>query len=401
MVYGLLTDAMMSMHRPFAMMFLERLGGGSIHMTLFNSLPGIVAVVVLFPSSLILTKFKYKKKITSIFILIARIIVLLMAFIPLLPVYMRPMMFVLFISMKNLPESISQMSMQSFIGTIFNGEERAKALSLRGKFANIFILIITLVTGLVLSYLPRDDEQIIYFYQLFFVIAAIIGVFEVIQFRRLKEKPAEAEATEKLEIRKNIKAVFRDKKFMLFAISTLIFYFSFHSGWALSSIYIITELGATEIWLTLNAIASGVASFLFAGWWNRLINKKGNDFALVLACFGMGLNTLFIVLSPNLYFIMVQTFFNGIIGVGIGITLLNGLLAATPDKNRIIYIGIYNTLMNVSLGIAPLVTQVILDERGARFALYTVASMRFVAVGILILALFVVKKKILGKTAKI
>ena len=393
MVYGLLTDAMMTMHRPFAVKFLERLGGESLHITLFNSLPGVVAMLVLFPSSLIITKFTYKKNITSIFILISRFIVLSMAFVPILPAHLRPMMFVVFISLKNFPESVSQMSMQSFMGTIFNGRERAMALSLKSKFGSIFVLAITLFSGLVLSYIPKSDSQIISFYQLFFIIAFLIGLFEVFYFRKLKEKPVE-EKQEQIQILKSIKEVFKDKRFLLFALSTLIFYFTFHSGWAISSIYVIKELGATEIWLTMIAIASGVASFFSASLWNKFINKKGNDIALVVACFAMALNTLFIVLSPNLYFILFQSFFNGIAGVGITVTLLNGLLAATPDKNRIIYIGIYNTIMNISLGIAPLLTQMILDKRGVSFALFTVSGMRFVSTGIVIFILFVVKKRI-------
>ena len=385
-IYGLLYDAVLNLYKPFATKYLERLGGTNLHITLYNSLPGLVAVVVLLPCLFILSRFKKKKKITAVFILIGRLMILAMAFIPIFEPRLRPMIFVAIIALLNFPEAISQSSMQSILGNMFGGKHRALALSTRNQFGNFFIMLVTLISGLVLSFIPQTEAQRMFCYQVFFVLAFLAGIVEIYYFLKMDEKnnseyvPVEDSAAKPSDL----VGIFKDKKFMVFAACSILFYISYHGGWAISSIYIIKVLGADEIWMAIFAVVAGLMSFFFAKWWSRFISRKGNEKALVLACYLMGINTLLVATSPNLYFLIIQSAVNGFGVIGLNVTLLNGLIMSTPDKNRLLYIGVYNTLVNLSLGISPIVIQIFMDATSVQSALFLVAFLRLVISSILL-----------------
>jgi len=397
-IYGLLYDAVLNLYKPFATKYLERLGGTNLHITLYNSLPGAIAVIVLLPCLFILSRFKKKKKITAAFILIGRLLILAMAFIPMFEPELRPVIFVGIIALLNFPEAVSQSSMQSILGDMFSGKHRALALSTRNQFGNFFIMLVTLISGLIISFIPQTEAQRMFCYQIFFVMAFLVGLAEIRQFLKMDEKNNVEYVHVEHSAAKpsDLAGIFKDKKFMLFAGCSILFYISYHGGWAISSIYVIKNLGANEIWMAVTAVVSGLVSFFSATWWNRYISKKGNEKALSLACYIMGINSLFIALSPNLYFLLIQSMFNGFGVIGLNVTLLNGLIMNTPDKNRLLYIGVYNTFVNLSLGISPIVIQLFMDATSVRAALFLVGSLRIVFATVL-LYVFVLRLKNMKK----
>jgi len=379
---GLLFDVYMNLHRPFAVKFLNRLGGGEFHVTLLNSLPGLIALFVLIPGSLFINRYQRKKGVIGVFIAISRIFVLLLACVPFLPPGIRPLMFVILLSTMNFPDSISQTGYQGFLGDIFDGFNRSRAITLRNKFGQIVAPLIAIITGLIITLVPRGSEaqmnsQAITIYQIFFVAAFGVAIFEILVFRRFKERD-DIEATKKVSLRA-IPATLKDKRFVSYMVPTIFFYFMFHSGFPLFGILQVIELQATELHLAINVAYSGLCGFIGAGVWSKLLQKKGNDYVCFVSALGLAFGMILSAFAPNMYvFIAVQTV-SGFSGVGIVITLLNGLLAATPEKNRVIYISVYNTFINISLGLSPFFAYAILNATSIRPAMVIIGSLRVVA----------------------
>ena len=97
-----------SLFGPFTVKFLERLGGTAFHISLYNSLPGLVGLAVGLPGALWIAgnQNKHLKTLTAEFTLISRLLVL-----PLIPLVWlspkwAPMLCVLLIALKNIPEAI-------------------------------------------------------------------------------------------------------------------------------------------------------------------------------------------------------------------------------------------------------------------------------------------------------
>jgi predicted MFS family arabinose efflux permease len=225
-----------------------------------------------------------------------------------------------------------------------------------------------------------------------------VGMFEVCVFRRFREieKQGQTEdgATEAKRVRsaaslRAIPETLKNKRFVGYMIPTIFFYFMFHSGWPLFGILQVIVLEANELHMAINVAISGVCGFIGAGFWSRLINKKGNDLACFYSAIGLAAGMLLTSIAPNIYVYIAIQSIAGFSGVGIVITLLNGLLAATPDKNRVIYISVYNTFINISLGLSPFFAYAILDAVGIRPAMAIIGGGRIVAAG----ALFVIYLK--------
>ena len=396
-IYGLLYDAVINIYKPFSMKFLTRLGGDEAYLSLLNSLPGITAALALLPGAVFLSRYTNTRRVTSVIFLTSRSVLLVLAAVPFFPEHIRPALFIGLMSVMNLPDALSQSSVQASLGSFVpDGKIRAAAISLRIKYGNVLIPAVILLTGAVIRIFPKNEPQVLAFYQFFFVAAFVVGLFEIRTYRRFTEESAPhgrsmPHGRDRPDIR-TVKAVFNNKRFMSYFFTTIVFYVTWHAGWALSSIYQIQNLGADEAWIALFNVTSGVASYVSANFWNKRIVKDGNDKTLVLAVLCVALNMFTVVSSPNLYILNMAMLFNGFAVIGISTVLLNSLIAATPDNDRMVYIGVYNTFVNISLGVAPLITLYVINRAGVAAALYTVGTARLL-VGLWLLVRLLIKTK--------
>lgn len=390
-MYGLLFDVVNNLWRPFSVKFLERLGGGTFEIALLSALPGLVAALILLPGAFLFRRFTNKKRATAAFIMISRTMLLFIAFLPVFPAQMKPLLFVVLVAIMNFPDSLSQTSLQSLLGSIFNGTMRGQAIALRTKFGQAIIPIVTIFTGLAITFIPSNEAQRMIMYQFFFIGAFILGMVEVFVFNKLQiasapvmdledflktgGKPSEPVKHEQM----NLINIIQDKKFKAFCIPALIFAFTWQAGWPLFSIHQVITLGATEFWLAIFAIASGISIILSGRFWQSLLRRHGNNHTFIVAVVLLAINCFIWPLVPNVHIMVIASAITGFSAIGINTAMLNGLLEATPDTNRMTYIAFYNTLLNVSLFLAPFFAHFLLTLIGNRNALFVVGIMRGVA----------------------
>jgi len=384
-MYGLMFDMVNNLWRPFSVRFLERLGGTEFEISLLSALPGLVAAIVLLPGAILFRKFTNKKRATAAFILISRAALLAIAFVPMLPAHLRPMLFVVFVAIMNCPDALSQTSLQSFLGTVFHGNTRGQAIALRTKFGQAIIPVVTITAGLAITFIPNTDEQRMFLYQIFFILAFLLGIVEVFIFNRLKvpDYASEAEIADKDEKSHNwedIKNIFKDKRFRAFFIPAICFAFTWQAGWPLVSIFQVMTLQASELWFAVFALTSGLAAFFAGAFWQRLLRKHGNNTTFVVSAALLAGNMFTFPLIANVYVMAFVMMFFGFSAVGINTALLNGALEATPDENRMMYLAFYNTMMNISLFVAPFFAVLLLTWFGNMNALLIIGGLRIVAV---------------------
>jgi hypothetical protein len=297
---GVLLTIVLELYKTFATKFIFRLGGNESHVALYNALPGFVAVLATIPGLFLISKIKNKKASISKAFYFSRMFLLLFAIVPFLPAQIRPLTFVILISLMNFPESVSVTSLQSYVGDIFTEDTIPLAITTRSKYSTIAQIIFSFIIGQTLGLISifSSEKSVIIVYQLFFVLAFIIGLVEINTFKKLKE------INETIQEKINIKEVFNEikntKPFINFLICSVIFHFGWQMGWPMFSIYQIKYLGANEAWLTLINIASAIVMIFSYGYWRKVIHKKGNAFAMAFATLGMALTPLLYVWSKNL-----------------------------------------------------------------------------------------------------
>ncbi len=374
-VNGILFTLVTNLYKPFAQKFIYRLGGGETHVSLYNSLPGLIALFAIIPGILYMCKAISKKKVLSSIFLLSRFIILLYAFVPFLPLEIQPITFVIITALMSLPESVSTTALQSFTADVFNENQRAKAITSKNKYTTFASFISLIILAQILKLFGTTNDKAVMTYQIFFVLAFVVGLFEIYTFNKLKETSIYEENS--INFKQSIKDVFSNKAFLGFLACSLLFHFGWQMGWSLFSIYQIDNLKADETWITILSVSSGIVMFLSFNFWSRFITKKGNSIAATFATMGMAATPVLYVLSRNLYVLTGSGLIMGFFTAGTTTVILNYLLEVSPQKNRIMYVAVHATLTNVTLFIAPLVSDVILKESNIYIALLVCALFRF------------------------
>ncbi|MGB7606303.1 MAG: MFS transporter [Lutisporaceae bacterium] len=375
-VNGILFTLVTNLYKPFAQKFLYRLGGGETHVSLYNSLPGLIALFAIIPGILYMCKAVSKKKVLSNIFLLSRFIILLYAFVPFLPLALQPITFVIITALMSFPESVSTTALQSFTADVFDENKRAKAITSKNKYTTFASFISLILLAQILKLFGTTNEKAVIAYQIFFVLAFVVGLFEIFTLNKLKETSINEESC--INFKQSIKEVFSNKAYLGFLACSLLFHFGWQMGWSLFSIYQIDNLKADETWITILSVTSGVVMFLSFNFWSRLITKKGNSLAATFATMGMAATPILYVMSRNLYVLTLSGLIMGFFTAGTFTVLLNFLLEVSPQKNRIMYVAVHATLTNVTLFIGPLVSDVVLKASNIYIALLVCALFRLI-----------------------
>jgi len=213
-------------------------------------------------------------------------------------------------------------------------------------------------------------------YQLFFGLSFLLGILEWYIFNRFKVE--DVPKVDLSPIKDAWRSIFANKAFMSFTGCSLAFHFGWQMAWPLFSIYMIKNLGADEMWISINSIAGAVAMYFCYPFWSRLISRKGNDYAIAIATLGMAMTPILFALSPNLYILTAIGAITGFFTSGTMTALLNGLLEVTPEKERLLAIAFYSTLTNLSLAVSPFVGNYFLSHYSIFVALFISAGFRAV-----------------------
>ena len=193
-------------------------------------------------------------------------------------------------------------------------------------------------------------------------------------FRKLDYIPSES--IEPIKFKGSFKTVFKNKRYTKFVLSSTIFHFGWQMGWPLFSIYTIKTLGADEFWLSIITVGSALVMLFSLRIWPRLIERYGNEKIAYICTFGMAITPLLYILSKNLIVLSIFSSLSGVFTSGTITVLFSDMLEVIPSKNRIIYVGYYNVLTNITLAISPLVGHYFYDKMGIVIALLVAMSFR-------------------------
>ena len=377
---------------PYFAKFAERLGANAYQIASLNSLPAFFSLFALIPGAIFLDVLGNKQKNTTLLMLFHKFFYLLIAIVPFITKVSQPWLFIVLIALMNLPGSIYTIGYQSCIGDIFTPTERGKAMSLRNKYSDLFRLLITFSSGVMLS-IPQKSQDIIWMYQFFFLISFIVGLVEVYTFTQFSDgsvfslfkfnkRNSLVRKNKLIDVKKTLidstTFMMTNKNFKKFMLASLLFQFGWQMGWPLFNIYTITKLGANEAWLSAISIAGGLASILTATHWARFADRYGYTLTAFIATFGMSITPFLYVLSESLFMLVLFNLLIGFSITGTVLVLFNLLLETTPTQNRTTIIAIYNTIIALSATITPLLAVWIMDATSLNMSLIITGIFRFI-----------------------
>lgn len=379
-INGILAVIATNLVNPYYSKFAERLGATDYQIAYLTSLPHFISILAFIPGAILIESLNNKQKTTGSIMLLQKVFFLFIALIPFLNVD-QASLFVLMIGLMNLPGAIGNMGYQAAMGDVFSAKERGTAMGLRNRYSSIVGIVITFISGKLLTSMPKTNEDTIMLYQIFFIFAFLVSIAEVIYFFKFKgfEVQNKNKSTYLEDLKQVLKEIPKNKKFLLFMFASLFFHIGWVGAQPLFNIYTIKMLHANESWLSAISIASGLSSILAYTRWASFADKKGNNVALSLAIIGMGITPLLYALSKHIFMLVL---FNVLIGISVAGTVLlifNILLEVTPDENRTIYIAIYNTLIAIVSGISPVLGVKLMNMTNITIALIATAIIRLIS----------------------
>lgn len=374
---GIFYTIVTNLYKPYGQKFIFRLGGGESYVSLFNALPGLVAVLALLPGVYFISKSKHKVKLISILFLIGRLFIVSFAVVPFLPVSLQPLAFVVLSALMFFPESIATNALQSLSADYFPEDRRAHAIANRNKWSTFFSTFTLLILGQTMRVFGTTNANAIKIYQIFFLSAFILGIYEIQSYRKLKEVE-EAHPLAPDGMIQSVKDVFKNKPFVIFLVCSMLFHFGWQMGWPLFGIYQIKYLGADEMWLTILGVTSQLAMVASFNFWQNQISKNGIKLTIAVATLGMAMTPIIFMLSPNLYVLNVVGIVTGFFTSGCVTSILCATIDASPDKDRMVYMNVHATLTSVTLFISPLIGDFFLGHLGIKTALIITAVFRLI-----------------------
>lgn len=360
---GIAYTVVYNLYYPFIQMFAKRMGAQDVHIALLNSIPPLVALFVLIPFSILIEKINKKKKTTSYLILFTSIFYASIAFIPFLPDRLKVIVFVIFIGLMNWPGSLYLTTWQSFFADTFSGAEANRVYSLRSKYGAFFGLLTVLLTGLVLTELPKSEADRLLVYQFFYGACFLISLLQIYFLSRVNEHSnvEDAQGNEKkpqqlLSFGKaDIAEILKNKGFVTLCGCAFLFHVTWQMGWPLFFIYNVDIAGFNEFQLGIVSVAAGLVQFMTYSMWNRVIDKKGSRFVILIGAFTLAVNPLFYTKAFGFYYVVAVNILIGIGATGFTLSLFSSLLETLPETKKTIYISVFNTLINISGFISPLI----------------------------------------------
>lgn len=384
---GIIGAIILNLTNPFFSMFAKRMGAGDYHIGLLSSLPALVGILALIPGALIVDRQKDKKKIVGYLILFYGLMYSLGALTPYLGQF-RVIVYIVVIALLNWPYSVYNISWQSFFSDVFTPGSRNLAYTKRGKYAMLFGMITFLMGGLILSYIPQTDWERIIVYQIFFIASFGLSIvqkcflFNVdgysIPEKRITSKPGEA-------LSLSFKFLVHSKQFRSFVIISFLFHISWQMSWPLFFIYQVDYLHANEAWISYINVANGLAGVLTFSFWNRMIDRKGGRFVVIIGALGLAINPFLTVMSKSLIMLLLVNILTGLLFPAFQLAIFDNLLEVVPRENKTLNIALYTTLTSVSNFIAPLIGVAIYKHTSIVFAMVLDGCLRLFASGLFLL----------------
>lgn len=387
---GILQALSINLVMPFASLYTKRLNGTDNDIALLNAYPSIFAILSVFLGTYLFRKYKNKKKVTALFFGFSRSFFLLFVFIPFLPPLIQASLFVLLYGAMSFPNSIANMGWQSYLADLFPEKWRGRAFSKRSTLSTLSALVVTLITGNLLYFIPKSDAERIKLYQVFFIIAFILAVFEIFSLikHKLDKNNRQVETITEfqneslsLQLKNIFKLVLKNRIFLDYCICVVLFHFAWQMGWPLFFSYEFDVLHSNESWSSIIATVSCIAQAATFPVWQKLSEKKGNAFAIFIAIFLMGVTPFLYLLSTNIIHVVLFNTITGSAVAGTTLLLLSNLYEAAPNKDRTLYIAVYTVLTNITLMFAPILGMKLKGLTNIYTALLVVGVLRLLSSG--------------------
>jgi hypothetical protein len=147
-------------------------------------------------------------------------------------------------------------------------------------------------------------------------------------------------------------------------------------AWPIFTRYQVTDLGATNTWLSYISVAQSLSMIAVFPWWARMAEKRGNHLMLGLAAINLATAPGLTAAAANIKLQVLLNLWTGIGVAGVSLLVLNRQLEVSPAEGRPVFLAVHSALVAVSAAIAPIAGAFLMDSMPTRWALMLCTGFR-------------------------
>lgn len=339
--------------------FAIRLGAPNTLIGLISSLPALVTVLFMYPSSQVVNSWSNKIEINKWTFLFTRLFYLPLAFVPYFP--QPALMILIIVTLLAIPATSANIAFNVMFIELTPSYLRSTILSNR----NMILMFIQTLTSTLVGYLLDKTKFPVNFQIVMFLgfLASMASLYLLSLLKPIKKLPLDRKATINWKlifssIGTQFKDIFTilkdDRSFRNFQLATFIFHLGLYIPMPLFGIRMVRELHFTNFIIGLTSTSSGLAMALSYPFWNRQGRRLGIRSALFWSNFGIAIYPFIFSLFRSHYEIIALSAIGGFFSAGFSIFTYMALLLFLPDSKRAEYIAINGIIANISLSIGPI-----------------------------------------------
>ncbi len=342
---------------PYLGLFALALGATPSQIGMLNAFPALLGNILQIPYGILAERLGKRRLLVIIGSFWLRISWLFLAFLPLfMPAPLRVPAIIVLATLRITVGSLGTPAWTSIQAQMIPHGIRGKYYANRNVILNIAGLATTVIAGRILG------VSFPFNYQTLFIIAAILGLTSTALFTRIpiaeavpKGRAAKAKISLKQRIARFRELLRSDRNFAVYCGTSLVWNLGVSVAGPLVSIYFIRELYGPEGFWAVVTGASILGGILCQRYWGRLADRFGQKNVMSVAGLGAVAIPFLWFSAPHYSLAVLVNFWAGFSWGGYNLAAFNLILEITPDENRSMYVGAYNTLMGIATFAGPLV----------------------------------------------
>jgi len=346
---GLFSAASDKIILTYLTVYLLALGASSQQIGLLSSLSNLAAALLLLPAAMLVERTGERKRSTLWASAGSRLMILLMAILPMLLVPTAGLIWVI-LGMALLRETFNNFAYPGWValtGDMIPMEGRGRYFGTRNFVMGISGILTALVIGNLITIIGSPLG-----YELAFLLAVFLGLISMFFFSRLKDHSQEDGTlkTEQSSLRQILQSVKGQKTFVLFCIFTAFWNLSINIAGPFFSVYMVDTLKMTAAVIGLITVTNSVSNLLVQRRIGAFSDRWGNRNVAIITLFLIPIIPLVwgLWVRATWQAILIETI-SGALWGGFNLVSFNILLTKTPQEQRARFSALYQIVVTLSL----------------------------------------------------
>lgn len=347
-----------SFYLAFIPLFALAYGADNQQVGWITAIGNLAGAAALFPGARLLEKTGKRQSI----VLwsgggIARVMLLLLAFIPLfnLPPTAAILLIATFNGVRAFMSNFANPAWTAMVADIVPEFLRGSYFSKRNLTMGIATLTFATVAGWIIRTGNQWQANPLLGYQLSFALAFIFGVVGTLQFAQIRESHSNQHVAQSRQAGSLRDALKNNPGYLGFVLSGFVWNFALQMAAPFFNVYLVTHLGANVETVGLLTSLSSLAALGGQLFFGKVLDRRGSVFLQLATGFPIALLPVMWIFYTAPWQIGINNLFGGFLWAGFNLANFNLLLQVTPSVGRARAVALYQTGVFASAFLGPLV----------------------------------------------